>query len=130
MYIHEEIQRAVLPLLEKYDLELIDLIGELNMAAYKLSILSKTGLEKLIDELGVYNVELTGSPDSSESELNDGLERKLDMAENKAELLAEDIEVLHMNLDHIGIPRDDGHGNIYSMWGRVIKALDDEARDK
>ncbi len=59
----------------------------------------------------------------SPSELNAGLERKLAMAENKAELLAEDIEVLHMNLDHIGIPRDDGHGNIYSMWGRVQKAL-------
>jgi hypothetical protein len=61
--------------------------------------------------------------DSAASALSAGLERKLGMAENKAELLAEDIEVLHMNLDHIGIPRDDGHGNIYSMWGRVQKAL-------
>jgi hypothetical protein len=59
VYIHEEIQKAVLPLLEKYDLELIDLIGELNMAAWKLSVLSKTGLEKLLTELEAHNVELT-----------------------------------------------------------------------
>jgi hypothetical protein len=69
MYIHEEIQKAVLPLLEKYDLELIDLIGELNMAAWKLSVLSKTGLDRLIVDLEVHNVELTGSPASSNSDL-------------------------------------------------------------
>lgn len=51
MYIHEEIQKAVLPLLEKYDLELIDLIGELNHAAWELSVLNKAGIEKLIAEL-------------------------------------------------------------------------------
>jgi hypothetical protein len=56
MYIHEEIQQAVLPFLKKYDLELIDLIGELNMAAWKLSVLSKAGLEKLLTELEVRNV--------------------------------------------------------------------------
>jgi hypothetical protein len=49
-----------LPLLEKYDLELIDLIGELNMAAWKLSVLSKAGLDRLIVELEAHNVELSG----------------------------------------------------------------------
>ena len=47
MYIHEEITKAVLPLLEKYDLELIDLIGEMNHAAWELSVLNKSGLDKL-----------------------------------------------------------------------------------
>lgn len=56
MYIHEEIQKAVLPLLEKYDLELIDLIGELNHAAWELSVLNKAGIENLIAELEVPNV--------------------------------------------------------------------------
>lgn len=51
MYIHEEIQKAVLPLLDKYDLELMDLIGELNHAAWELSVLSKSGIEKLKAEL-------------------------------------------------------------------------------
>ena len=51
MYIHEEIQKAVLPLLEKYDLGLIDLIGELNHAAWELSVLNKHGIDKLIAEL-------------------------------------------------------------------------------
>jgi hypothetical protein len=46
-------------------------------------------------------------------------ERKLTMAENRAELFAEDIECLHMCLDDIGVPRTDGGGNVYSMWGRV-----------
>lgn len=55
MYIHEEIQKAVLPLLEKYDLELIDLIGELNHAAWELSVLNKNGVEKLRAELDVPN---------------------------------------------------------------------------
>lgn len=53
MYIHEEIQAAVLPLLKKYDLKLIDLIGELNHAAWELSVLNQTGIDKLIIELGV-----------------------------------------------------------------------------
>lgn len=51
MYIHEEIQAAVLPLLKKYDLELIDLIGELAHASWELSVLNEAGLEKLIKEL-------------------------------------------------------------------------------
>ena len=44
---------------------------------------------------------------------------KLNSAENKAELLAEDIECLHMCLDDAGVPRTDEKGNTYSMWGRV-----------
>ena len=59
MYIHEEIQKSVLPLLEKYDLELIDLIGELNHAAWELSVLNKSGIEKLKAELEAPNVELS-----------------------------------------------------------------------
>lgn len=51
MFIHEEIQKAVLPLLKKYDLELIDLIGEMNHAAWELSVLNKNGIEKLAKEL-------------------------------------------------------------------------------
>lgn len=62
MYIHNEIKKAVLPLLKKYDLELIELIGELNHAAWELSILNKAGIEKLMVELSeVANAELTGS---------------------------------------------------------------------
>ena len=43
------------------------------------------------------------------------------MASNRAELLAEDIECLHMCLDDAGVPREDEDGKIYSMWGRVLK---------
>ena len=43
------------------------------------------------------------------------------MAGNRADILQEDIDCLHMCLDDFGVPRDDGHGNTYSMWGRVIK---------
>ncbi len=50
-YIHEEIQAAVLPLMEKYDLELIDLIGELNHAAWELSVLNQRGIARLVEEL-------------------------------------------------------------------------------
>lgn len=56
MYIHEKIQRAVLPLLKEYDLELIDLLGEMNHAAWELSVLNKAGIEKLMAELEVSNV--------------------------------------------------------------------------
>lgn len=52
-YIHEEIQAAVLPLLKKYDLELIDLIGEMNHAAWELSVLNEPGIARLIEELKV-----------------------------------------------------------------------------
>ena len=66
MYIHEEIQKAVLPLLEKYDLELVDLIGEMNHAAWELSVLNKVGIENLIAEFKeVSNVELSGAAASS-----------------------------------------------------------------
>ena len=51
MFIHEEIQKAVLPLLKKYDLELIDLLGEMNHAAWELSVLNDAGLKKLIADL-------------------------------------------------------------------------------
>ena len=47
----------------------------------------------------------------------------LAVAQNKADLLAEDIECLHMCLDDLVIPRNDGNGNVYSMWGRVQKAI-------
>ena len=50
MYIHEEIQQAVLPLLKKHKLELIDLIGEMNHAAWELSVLNKNGIQKLVDQ--------------------------------------------------------------------------------
>lgn len=50
-YIHEEIQKAVLPLLEKYDLELIDLIGEMAHAMWELSVLNRAGIKHLIAEL-------------------------------------------------------------------------------
>ena len=44
------------------------------------------------------------------------------IAENKAELLAEDIECLHMALDKAGVPRTDGiEGPVFSMWGRVLR---------
>ena len=44
------------------------------------------------------------------------------MTENKAELLAEDIECLHMALDKACVPRMDGDdGQVLSMWGRVLR---------
>jgi len=55
----------------------------------------------------------------SEANEVDGVVKCQCMCANKAELLAEDIECLHMNLDDAGIPRDDSNGNVYSMWGRV-----------
>lgn len=51
MYIHEEIQLAVLPLLKKYDLELIDLIAEMNHAAWDFSALNERGIKTLHAEL-------------------------------------------------------------------------------
>lgn len=51
MYIHEEIQLAVLPLLEKYDLEKLDLIGEMCHAAWELMPLNHDGLLRLREEL-------------------------------------------------------------------------------
>ena len=55
MYIHEEIIKAVLPLIKKYDLTQLDLIGELNHAAWELAVLNKRGIEKLEDELSIQN---------------------------------------------------------------------------
>jgi hypothetical protein len=44
------------------------------------------------------------------------------MAENRAELLAEDIECLHMALDKAGVPRTEGEdGPTLSLWGRVLR---------
>lgn len=51
MYIHEEILQAVLPLIKKYDLELIDLIGEMAHAMHTIYPLNQAGIEKLIAEL-------------------------------------------------------------------------------
>ncbi len=51
MYIHEEIQLAVLPLIKKYNLDLIDLIGEINHAAWEFMPLNKAGIERLHAEL-------------------------------------------------------------------------------
>ena len=39
---------------------------------------------------------------------------------NRAELLAEDIECLHMCLDKAGVPRANAEGTTYSLWGRVM----------
>jgi hypothetical protein len=50
MYIHEEIQAAVLPLLKKHNLNLAELIGEMNHAAWELSVLNKTGIQRLVDK--------------------------------------------------------------------------------
>lgn len=68
------------------------------------------------------NSQTENSAAGGASELTDVLERRLAMAENKAELLAEDIECLHMCLDGLGVPRSAGE-NVYSMWGRVQIAL-------
>lgn len=51
MYLHDQIIKAVLPLIKQHDLELIDLIGEMNHAAWELSVLNKNGIEKLAAEL-------------------------------------------------------------------------------
>ena len=49
---------------------------------------------------------------------------QLSLLKNKVYLLEQDIECLHMNLDDEGIPRKDGGGNVYSMWGRVNLLLE------
>lgn len=51
MYIHSEIQKAVLPLLAKYDIDLITLMGEMAHAAWEMSELSERGIQKLMVEL-------------------------------------------------------------------------------
>lgn len=57
MFIHEKIMKSVLPLIAEYDLELIDLIGEMNHAAFELSVFNKAGIEKLITELAMREAE-------------------------------------------------------------------------
>ena len=54
---------------------------------------------------------------------------KISALENRAELLAEDIECLQKCLDDAGAPRDDGNGNAYSMWGRVLRLINDTPND-
>lgn len=51
MFIHSEIQKLVLPLLDKYELNIIDLVGEMNHAAWELTTLNGRGIERLIVEL-------------------------------------------------------------------------------
>lgn len=53
MFIHNAILKAVLPLLEKYDppLTVAEIIGEMNHAAWELSVLSDAGVQKLMVEL-------------------------------------------------------------------------------
>jgi hypothetical protein len=51
MFIHEEIQIAVLPLIKKYDLSPIELIGEMNHAAWELSVLNQYGIQCLLEGL-------------------------------------------------------------------------------
>ncbi len=46
MCMHEEILTAVLPLIKKYDLEMIDLLGQM---AYAMHIMSEFKTEKLIE---------------------------------------------------------------------------------
>lgn len=48
---------------------------------------------------------------------------------NRAELLAEDIECLHMCLDKAGVPRKAACGETYSLWGRVLRFKDPNAPD-
>ena len=43
------------------------------------------------------------------------------MAANRAELLAEDIECLHMALDDYGVIRFETDGKELSLWGRVMR---------
>lgn len=50
MYIHQEVQAVLLPLLEKYDLSVNELIGLMNQAAAELATLNDVGLQKLIDK--------------------------------------------------------------------------------
>ena len=47
------------------------------------------------------------------------LKKENDILRNKAELLQEDIDCIHMWLDANRIPRFDGFGNIYSIVGRI-----------
>lgn len=46
------------------------------------------------------------------------------MQRNRADLLAEDIEALHLCLDRNGVPRVDEEEAVYSMWGRVLRLME------
>ncbi len=63
-------------------------------------------------------------------EVDAALASKISALENRAELLAEDIECLQKCLDDAGAPRDDGNGNAYSMWGRVLRLINDTPNAK
>ena len=43
----------------------------------------------------------------------------MDIKENQIELLKEDLEVVHMYLDDLGLPRKDDSGETYSIVGRI-----------
>lgn len=45
----------------------------------------------------------------------------MNIEDNKAELLAEDIEAFHMAMDKAGIPRADTSGKVFSMYGRALE---------
>lgn len=51
MYIHEEIQLAVLRVAEKHKLGLLDMIGEMNHAAWEFAPLNARGIQSLYVEL-------------------------------------------------------------------------------
>ena len=43
----------------------------------------------------------------------------MDIKDNQIELLKEDLEVVHMYLDDLGLPRKDDSGETYSIVGRI-----------
>lgn len=47
------------------------------------------------------------------------LKKENDILRNKAELLQDDIDCIHMWLDDNRTPRHDAFGNIYSIVGRI-----------
>jgi hypothetical protein len=47
----------------------------------------------------------------------------LDIRDNKIELLEEDLEVVHIYLDSLNVPREDDSGEKYSIVGRIKKNL-------
>lgn len=51
MFIHSQIQLAALELADKYDLSPLEIIGEMNHAAWELSVLNEQGIENLRADL-------------------------------------------------------------------------------
>lgn len=49
------------------------------------------------------------------------VERAIRMEQNRGDLLEENIWCLHKCLDDAGVPRSDGDGKTFSMWGRVVR---------